>query len=129
VQASNLTQPFWTATREGRLVRQVCDACGKSFFTPQIACPDCRSQAWQWQQSSGRGEVYSKSTVNRSPRPKIAAPYVIAIVQLEEGWDLLTNIVNCGAGDVHIGMRVQVVFQREWEGNVVPEFEPEGVPA
>ncbi len=123
MDASKLTKPFWAACREGRLIRQVCDVCQCSFFTPQLACPRCHSEKWTWKESSGNGIIYSKSVVSRSPRPEIATPYVAAIVLLDEDWFMLSNIVNCAPADPEFDMRVRVVFQREWEGEVLPEFE------
>ncbi|WP_370327875.1 Zn-ribbon domain-containing OB-fold protein [Euzebya sp.] len=122
-EASALTAPFWAAAAEGRLVRPVCDRCGTSFFTPGIACPACQSEAWTYVESSGRGVVYSHSVVHRPPVPGRRTPYVVAIVDLDEGWHLLTNVVGCAPEDVRIGMDVEVRWVTE-DGVRLPAFAP-----
>jgi uncharacterized protein len=119
------TRPFWEAAAQHRLVRPVCKKCGTNFFTPQIACPRCHSEDWSWEDSSGRGVIYSKSIVYKAPAPGFAVPYVLAIVALEEGWHMLTNIINCPPDQVQIGMRVRVTFQRPAGESSPPLFEPE----
>ncbi|MFC9555243.1 Zn-ribbon domain-containing OB-fold protein [Rhodococcus sp. NPDC056960] len=106
--SSELTAPFWAAAREHRLVRPVCDDCLRSFFTPQLICPHCLGEKWSYQISTGRGIVYSSTVVHRSPSPALQAPYELAIVDLDEGWQLLTNIVPAGPGPARIGARVEV---------------------
>ena len=122
----NLSQPFWAAAARHTLVRPRCKHCGASFFTPQIACPKCNSEDWQWAQSTGLGSIYSKSTVHKAPGPEFKLPYVLAIVQLDEGWNMLSNIVDVAPQDVRIGMRVKVVFQPGPSGALIPLFAPDG---
>lgn len=107
---SELTREFWEATRRHELVRPVCSACGRSFFTPQIACPQCLSEGWSYQPSSGRGVVYSATVVHRAPFPGVEPPYQVAIVDLEEGWQMLTNIVGAEVAPTPIGTPVEVTF-------------------
>jgi len=82
-EPTELTAPFWAAANEHRLIRPVCDRCGKSFFTPQIACPACMSEAWTWTPSQGVGTVYSCTSVHRAPQEGFEVPYVVAIVDLD----------------------------------------------
>jgi uncharacterized OB-fold protein len=89
----DLTAPFWAAAQEGRLVRPVCDRCGRSFFTPQVMCPFCGSGEWEYRTSTGRGRVYSHSVVFRGPDETWTVPYVLGIVDLDEGWRMLTRLV------------------------------------
>lgn len=91
---SPLTEPFWAAAREHRLVRPYCPSCDQSFFTPQIACPRCLSTEWEYRESSGRGVIYSATVVHRAPYPGFTSPYHVAIVDLEEGWQMLSNVVG-----------------------------------
>ena len=120
---SDLTRPFWDAAREHRLVRQVCRACGRNFFSPQIACPSCLSEAYDWVTSSGRGEVYSRTVVHRAPSPGFEVPYVFAIVELEEGWSMLANVIGCAVADATIGLPVRVTFV-DVGATTLPAFEP-----
>ncbi len=125
-EPSPLTEPFWAAARERRLVRPYCPACDQSFFTPQIACPRCLSTEWEYRESSGRGVVYSATVVHRAPYPGFASPYHVAIVDLEEGWQMLTNIVDVGDSDsaasVPIGAPVTVDWLPLDERIVLPVF-------
>lgn len=91
---SELTRPFWDAAARRELVRPLCGACGRSFFTPQIACPRCLSEDWSWARSSGRGVVYSATVVHRAPFPGIETPYELAMVDMEEEWTMLSEIVG-----------------------------------
>ncbi|QTJ70260.1 OB-fold domain-containing protein (plasmid) [Rhodococcus sp. ZPP] len=117
-----LTAPFWAAARERRLVRPVCDDCSRSFFTPQLICPHCLGEEWSYQTSTGRGIVYSSTVVHRSPSPALPAPYELAIVEMDEGWQLLTNIVTTGDEPTPIGARVEVTFVDIDENWTFPAF-------
>ena len=120
-----LTGEFWAAVDRDELVRPVCGACGHSFFVPQFACPRCQGTNWDYQPSSGRGRVYSHTTVHRPPTPAFAAPYVLADVDVEEGWHLLTWIVDCEPDEVSIDMAVKVRFVTGPDGHRLPAFAPE----
>lgn len=128
---SPLTEPFWAAARERRLVRPYCPACDQSFFTPQIACPRCLSTEWEYRESSGRGTVYSATVVHRAPYPGFTSPYHVAIVDLDEGWQMLSNVVGdapargadgAGGSPVPIGTRVTVDWLPLDERIVLPVF-------
>ncbi|MEE2058140.1 Zn-ribbon domain-containing OB-fold protein [Rhodococcus artemisiae] len=119
---SELTAPFWAAAHERRLVRPVCDDCAHSFFTPQLICPHCLSEKWSFRTSTGRGTVYSSTIVHRSPSPALPAPYEIAIVDMDEGWQLLTNIVPAADRPTPIGSRVEVTWVEIDEEFTFPAF-------
>ena len=119
-----LTGEFWAGVDRGELLRPVCGRCGRSFFTPRVVCPFCRSEEWSYAPSTGRGTVYSFSVVHRPPEPAFEAPYVLAIVDVAEGWNLLTWIVDCPASEVYIGMNVQVRFVPGPDGALLPAFAP-----
>lgn len=120
-----LTGDFWAAVDRGQLVRPVCGDCGRSFFVPQFACPQCQSTNWAYEPSSGRGRVYSHTTIHRPPTPAFTAPYVLADVDLEEGWHLLSWIVDCEPDEVSIDMAVSVRFTEGPDGLRLPAFAPE----
>ena len=120
-----LTGEFWAAVDRGELVRPVCGDCGQSFFVPQFACPQCQSTNWAYEPSTGRGRVYSHTTVHRPPTPEFNAPYVLADVDVEEGWHILTWIVGCEPEDVAIDMAVSVRFVAGPDGHRLPAFAPE----
>ncbi|MGI9623936.1 MAG: Zn-ribbon domain-containing OB-fold protein [Acidimicrobiales bacterium] len=119
-----LTGPFWAAVDRSELVRPVCGGCGRSFFTPQVVCPHCQSREWTYEASSGRAVVYSHTTIHRPPDSAFVAPYVVGDVEVEEGWRMLTWIVNCNPEDVVIGLDVEVCFVPGPDGDVLPAFQP-----
>lgn len=119
-----LTGPFWAAVEAGTLVRPVCGACGQSFFSPQAVCPHCQFSTWSYEPSSGLGEVYSHTTIHRSPAPEFEPPYVVADIEVEEGWRLFSWIVNCDPEEVYIGMPVGVCFVHGADGQLLPGFQP-----
>lgn len=123
-----LTGEFWAGVGRGELLRPVCGRCGRSFFTPQQVCPFCHSARWSYEPSSGLGTVYSFTVVHRPPEPAFEAPYVLAIVDVAEGWHLLTWIVDCPPPEVCIGMEVQVRFTAGPEGVALPAFAPRRKP-
>jgi uncharacterized protein len=119
---------FWTGGADGRLLVAWCSHCELWVQPPAAGCPDCGG-ALVARPVSGRGTVFTY-TVNYQPfNPVLPVPYVIAIVELEERSDLriATNIVDCEYDSVHIGLRVEVRFERhDLDGDdvFVPVFAP-----
>jgi uncharacterized OB-fold protein len=120
------SKPFWDATRERRLLIQECRNCGKKIFYPKKYCPECRSTDIGWIESSGEGKVYSFSTLHLGVHPKFEgnAPYTIAIIELNEGVRLMSNIANCDLQDIQCDMPVKVTFEDVTEEITLPRFEP-----
>lgn len=119
-----LSAPHWAGCREGRLRVQRCTSCGRYVFIPQPACPGCLTETLAWVESSGRGALYSYTTVHRPPRPAFPVPYTVAIVELEEGFHMLTNLVECDASALRVGMPVEVVYREMSEEITLPMFRP-----
>jgi len=119
-------RPFWEAAREKRLIIQQCKDCEKHIFYPRIACPHCFSDQVAWVEASGKGKVYSFTVVkNNAPSAFITdMPYVIAIVKLEEGVQMLTNIVGCDPESVTCDMPVEVTFEELNDEFTLPKFQP-----
>lgn len=120
------TAPYWSAAHEGRLELPCCLDCRRRHFYPRTLCPHCGSARLEWAACSGRGVVYSYTVVHRAPSPAFAAevPYVVAVVELEEGPRLMTNIVDCAPDAVRVGMSVRVAFRRMSDSITLPVFEP-----
>ena len=120
------TAPYWAAANEGRLVMPRCMHCGRWHFYPRALCPHCSSQKLEWTACSGRGTVYSYTVVHRAPSPVFAAevPYVVGIIEVEEGPHLMSSIVNCAPEAVSIGMKVRAGFRRIADDLQLPVFEP-----
>lgn len=96
-----------------RLVGEVCEGCGARIFPPRDMCPECEAPAKTPFTFSGRGQVYSYSTVYHPPRGfEEFAPYTVALVKLEEGPMLTAQLTDVDADDVHIGMPVEMVTRR-----------------
>ncbi len=120
------TEPYWRGAGEGRLVLPRCDECGTYVWIPRPYCPLDLSPT-RWVEVSGRGSVYSHSTVHRGERLYAKrAPFVLAYVELDEGPRIMTNIVGCPPDAVTIGMPVRVVFDavEETMGIAIPRFTP-----
>ena len=120
LDSSALTADFWAAAARRELVRPVCRDCGRSFFTPQVACPTCLSENWTYERSSGRGAVYSSTVVHKAPSPGFTVPFGLGVVDLEEGWSMLATLV--GAPLPQIGRPVEVTWI-ERDGRTQPAFE------
>jgi uncharacterized OB-fold protein len=113
------TEPFWKAAAEGKLLLRTCQQCSQPHFYPRTICPFCGSDRTEWQQSSGRGTIYSYSVMRRVPDP-----YAIAFVNLAEGPTMMTNLVECDFDALAIGQPVEVVFRAAEDGSPVPMFRP-----
>jgi uncharacterized protein len=123
---SPVTQPFWDATRERRYLLQWCRPCDEPVHYPRWACPRCLGEDLEWRQASGRGEVYTFNVMHRpgSPLMADATPYVIALVDLEEGARILTNVVGCDPADVKVGMAVRLDWEELSDGRALAVFVP-----
>lgn len=122
------TAPFWAATLAGRLDLQRCDACRRIVVYPRARCPYCHADALTWTTMSGRGTVYASTIVYRPADESFAAdvPYVVALVDLEEGARLMTRIVDCPPASVRTGMAVAVRFRPVSDEAALPVFAPDG---
>jgi hypothetical protein len=120
------TKPYWDGCRRGELLLQRCDRCGEHQFYPRGICANCWSNEVRWVRSSGKGTVwtYTVTYQNRTPGFAEELPYVLALVELEEGVRMFTNIILCNPRDVHIGMPVEVTFVAATDQISVPYFKP-----
>ena len=119
------TEPYWKAAKEGRLVVQRCTTCGNHQLYPRWRCLRCRGEV-QWVEASGGGTVYSFTVIrqNFSRSFRDLLPYVVALVDLDEGPRVMTNVVGCDPDDVRIGMPVRVRFEAVNDESSIPLFEP-----
>ena len=101
------------AQQRYRLVGEECDGCGERIFPPRDVCPHCEAPAQTPFAFSGRGEVYSYSTVYQAPQGfSEFVPYTVALVQLEEGPMVAAQLTDVDAGDIQIGMPVEMVTRK-----------------
>jgi uncharacterized OB-fold protein len=121
------SRPFWEGCREHRLRIERCADCATARFPPASLCPHCRSGRSEWITASGRGTVFSWIVV-RHPVPKDIyapeVPYVVALVELEEGVRMPTNLVGCAPEAIRAGMPVEVVFEDVSADITLPRFRP-----
>jgi uncharacterized OB-fold protein len=118
--------PYWEAARRHRLELPRCDSCDGFWFPPSASCPHCLSAEFTWTPVSGRGKVFSFVTFHRVYHPAFQAevPYVVALIALEEGARLLSNIVGLDPDEVRCDMPVEVVFVDVADGVALPKFKP-----
>lgn len=118
------TKHFWDGCTTGELRYQRCAHCGETQLIPRALCSACQRDDLQWHTSSGNGCVLSYTVVHRAPTAafKGDVPYIIVLVDMEEGFRLMVNVQGGGATPVTIGQAVKIGF-REIEGVALPEAE------
>ncbi len=118
-----LTEPFFAAGAEGRLLLATCDGCGEMRLPTSPACPSCLGEGYEWNEVSGRGTVYTFAIMHQryhaAWEPDL--PYNIAVVELDEGPRMPANIIGIENDEIAVGMPVEVVWEREGEAPV-PRF-------
>lgn len=115
---------FWNGVKEGRLLVRRCAGCRRLQHPPSPMCPACGSLEWDVQELSGRGNLHSW-IVSRHPSEPDDMARIVALVELDEGVRLVSNLVGIDAADVENGLLLEVVFA-EVDGIVLPQFRPAG---
>jgi uncharacterized OB-fold protein len=115
---------FWDAVAEGRLVAQQCGECGALRHPPRPMCPHCRSLVIDVVQLSGSGTVYSYAVLHHPQNPAFDYPVLAALVDLDEGIRIVSNLTGIEPDDILIGMRVEAVFEPTVGDCTVPVFRP-----
>lgn len=120
--ASGVAGPFREGCSAGELRMQQCKTCELYQFYPRIFCSHCGAEALSWVAVSGRGSVASYTVVRRGISKAYPAPYTVALIELEEGPRMMSNIVGCDPEQVRVGQSVQVGFEDWGGGHVLPVF-------
>jgi hypothetical protein len=115
---------YWDAAREGRLVTQKCQRCGRLRHPPRPMCSHCHSLDFDVIDLSGNGVVYSYALLHHPQNPAFEYPVIAALVDLDEGVRVMTNLIDIDARDVAIGMAVTVEFRPTRHDGAVPVFRP-----
>ena len=119
---------YWEKCKEHELWLRHCKACDNTYFYPRDICPGCFSRDTDWIQSSGKATLHAFAIVHRAPVPAFRGkePFGTAIVELEGGARMPTNIVDCEADPEHIkiGMALQVTFDDLDDKISLPKFRP-----
>ena len=121
------TRHFWEGTRAGELLLQRCVACRHTYFPPRPFCPACASREVAVFRASGRAQLHSY-VISHRPAPGFTPPYSIAVVELEEGPRMMTNIVGCPQTPeaLVLDMPVEVTFEAIDDEISLPLFRPAG---
>ena len=121
-----VTAPFWDSVTRGAMEIQRCDGCATFVFYPRALCPHCGSRALRWTPVSGRGRIYALTIVHRPTNAafKPDGPYVVALIELEEGCRMMSNIVEAAPDPktVQIGIPVDIVYDRVTDQVTLPKF-------
>jgi uncharacterized OB-fold protein len=115
---------FWDAAAKGRLVAQRCGECGALRHPPRPMCPRCRSLLVEEAPLSGRGTLYSFAVLHHPQNPAFDYPVLAALVDLDEGIRLVSNLVDVEPAGIRIGMRLDVAFVPTADDGAVPVFRP-----
>jgi uncharacterized OB-fold protein len=114
-----VTRPFWEAAKRHELVIPRCTICDHLFFYPRSECPRCLSNHLEWMQVSGRGRLHTYTVVYQPANAAFRddTPYIYAVVQLDEGPRMVSNVVQCEIDAVRVDMPLEAIFD-----DVTPEW-------
>ena len=117
-------RPFWEGCQQGKLLLQYCIECQRYQFYPRLYCMKCGSNSLRWIEASGHGVLYSYTIIHQNKSPEFVhdTPYNVAIVQLEEGPRMLSNIVDIDPTDLQADLPVTVVFDQVTDTITLPRF-------
>jgi uncharacterized OB-fold protein len=120
------TQHFWDGTQAGELRLQRCDACANVYFPPRPFCPSCASRKVSVFKASGKGKLYSYVINHRPAAPGFTPPYAIAVVELDEGPRMMSNVIDCPQTPeaLELDMKLEVAFEKLDDKITLPMFRP-----
>jgi uncharacterized OB-fold protein len=120
-----LDDPFWAGCCRKEFLVHRCEVCGRAYW-PASCCIEHGAAAMAWHVASGRGRVHTYTVFHHpyDPAFKDRLPYVIAVVELDEGPFFHTDIVDCEPDDVYVDLPVEVVYETVDADTVIPRFRP-----
>jgi uncharacterized protein len=121
----NASRHYWQSAAEGKLVLQHCLSCDEFQFYPRALCAACAGET-EWVEASGRGTLYTFTVIrqNRAEAFVRLSPYVVGIVELDEGVRMMSNIVDCELDRLEVGMAVEVLFLKAADDVGLPFWRP-----
>lgn len=119
-----VTAAWWDAAAVERLVLQRCRACARFQHHPGAVCRSCGSTDLGFEDAAGTGVVHSFTVVHRAPHPAFEPPYVVALIELDEGPRMVSNVVDCPHEALRCGMPVTVRWTSLDDGRRLPVFAP-----
>lgn len=119
-----IAETFWTSLKDRKFMIQSCTDCTKQIFYPRVVCPHCGGSHVEYAEHEGTGEIYSFSVTHRTRLPgfKDEVPYVLALVDIDGGGRMMTNIIDCDPNEVQIGAKVKIAFTDVTEEITLPHF-------
>lgn len=119
------TQHYWDGAKQGELRIQACNSCSEKYFPPRAFCPKCGSRDVKVVKASGKGRLYSY-IINHLPSPGYTPPFTVAIVELEEGVRLMTNLLDVepDPDKLELDMPLEVTFEKLTDDISLPQFKP-----
>lgn len=123
-QPSVFSAPYWEGFAQDELRFQRCGSCSLPIHTPAAVCSYCHGADLRWEVSSGRGVLHSYTVVWRPVSPDFDVPYVPVVVLMEEGWTMLSALIDCEDFDAVIGLEVEVAFHRGADDSWLPYMRP-----
>jgi uncharacterized OB-fold protein len=122
--ADNATVPFWKAAAEHRFVVETCSDCAQMRLPAAPVCSGCRSESSEWEQISGKGELYTYTIVHRPIAADMKVPFIVAVVDLEgaDGVRFITNLVETEVEELEIGMPLEVAWEDMGPKLTIPRF-------
>ena len=123
-----LNKPFWDGAQRSELLIQKCCKCGDKHFPPSPVCPKCLESNQEWTPATGKATLFSWGVFHKAYWESVSAsiPYLVAVVELEEGPKLMTNLVDIASQDeLRLGMALRVTFREQSPGVTAPVFRPE----
>lgn len=119
------SEHYWEGTRQGELRIQACNSCSENYFPPRPFCPKCGSRDVKVVKASGKGRLYSY-IINHLPSPGFTPPFTVAIVELDEGPRLMTNLLEIEPDPekLELDMPLEVTFEKLNDEISLPQFKP-----
>ena len=123
IQQDSDSRPYWEGLAQGEIRIQHCNTCSKAVFYPRSICPHCHADSLSWIVASGKGNIYSYTVAYQGFGTFAAdVPFVVAIVELEEGARMMSRIVDTPRERIVVGAEVRVTFERVSEDLTLPYF-------
>jgi uncharacterized OB-fold protein len=123
---SQESQPYWDGLRDKKLTMPRCDDCKHHWFPPSLLCPKCNSPKWSWTKVSGRGRIFSYVVYHRVYHPAFAGevPYAVAVIELDEGPRMYSNVIGVPPEQLSCDMKVEVAYEPITDDITLPKFRP-----